>query len=441
MAKQIWAASLTALALSTGLPNVSSAGAFYVPQQTTEGLGRAFAGDAAAADDATTLAANPAGMTELARPEVDVGLTTIVPDIAFSNSGSTAATPGTGGLPVAYPGDDGGQPAHATPVPYAYWVRPLVENSLWFGLGLNAPYGLSLKYDHDWFGRYDTLDATLLTADLTPGLAYRVNDWLSVGVTINFQYADAKLSSALPNTLLPGGPTPATDGLLTLRGRGVAVGGDVGILLKLAPGTQFGLNYRSRMSSALEGSIDTQGLTGPLAVLNGQPDVSTDINFPDVVTAGVVHRLTRRLTLLAGAQFFSWSRFQEIRVNYDDMPAISLPQRYVNSYTASIGVEYELGDKWRIRSGFQFDETPTVDQFRTAAVPDNNRYWAAMGVTWRVSDAWSFEAAYAHIFFEDAKINLMRDFYGGSPAAGNFVIAGLAHVQINTFAFAAKRRF
>jgi long-chain fatty acid transport protein len=430
-----------ALVLSTWLATSSHGGGFYVPQQTTEGLGRAFAGDAAAADDASTVAANPAGMTELARPQIDAGLTTIVPSISFSNSGSTAATPGTAGVPTAYLGNNGGQPAHAIPVPYAYWVTPLVDHSLWFGVGLNAPYGLTLKYDHDWFGRYDTLDATLLTIDLTPGLAYRVDDWLSLGATINFQYADAKLSSALPNTLLPGGPTPATDGLSTLRGRGVAIGGDVGILLKPVPGTQLGLNYRSRMHSTLGGSIHTQGLTGPLAVLNGQPAVSTDLDFPDVVTAGLVHRLTPRLTLLAGAQFFSWSRFREVRVNFGDMPPVVLPQRYANSYTASIGVEYELGDNWRIRSGFQFDETPTVDQSRNTTVPDGNRYWAAMGLTWRVSDAWSLEAAYAHVFFETAEINLVRSFYPGTPAAGTVVISGRGNTQINTFAFAVKRRF
>ena len=440
MARHLWIIPIT-LIVSTWLGSACNGGGFYVPQQTTEGLGRAFAGDAAVADDASTVAANPAGMTELPRPEIDVGLATIVPNISFSNSGSTAAAPGTLGAPVAYPGDNGGQPAHAVPVPYSYWVTPLVERSLWFGLGLNAPYGLTLKYDHEWFGRYDTLDATLLTIDLTPGLAYRVNNWLSLGATVNFQYADAKLSSALPDTLLPGGPTPASDGLLTLRGRGVAVGGDIGILLKTTPATQLGLNYRSRMRSALQGSTNMQGLTGPLAVLNGQPDVSTDINFPDVVTAGVVHRLTPRLTLLGGAQFFSWGRFREIRVNYGDMPPGVLPQRYVNSYTASIGAEYALTDDWRIRSGFQFDQTPTVDQYRNTAVPDANRYWAAVGLTWRASEAWSFEAAYAHVFFESAAINLVHNFYAGSPAAGILVLSARGDTQINTFAFAVKRRF
>src|SRR5215831_16166140 len=106
-----------AVVLTTALARSGNGGAFYVPQQTTEGLGRAFAGDAAVADDASTVAANPAGMTELARPEIAAGLTTIVPDISFSNSGSTAATPGTAGVPTAYPGNNGGQPAHATPVP------------------------------------------------------------------------------------------------------------------------------------------------------------------------------------------------------------------------------------------------------------------------------------------------------------------------------------
>jgi long-chain fatty acid transport protein len=441
VSKQAWMAAGAALMLSSALASPSRAGGFFVPQQTTEGLGRAFAGDAAAADEATTVASNPAGMTELASPEIDVGLTTIVPAIGFSNSGSTAATPGTGGVAVPYPGNDGGQSAHATPVPYAYWVTPLAEHSLWFGLGLNAPFGLSLKYDHAWFGRYDALDASLMTADLTPGLAFRVNDWLSLGATVNFQYASAKLSSALPNTLVPGAPAAATDGLLTLRGSGVTVGGDFGILVKPGPDTRLGFNYRSRMHSTLNGSADTQGLTGPLAVLNGEPNVTTQFDLPDIVTAGLVHRLTPRLILLAGAQLFSWSRFDALRVVYGDMPTVVLPEHYRNSYTASVGAEYQLAEKWRVRGGFMFDKTPTMDEFRNTAVPDANRYWAATGLTWRASEAWSLEVAYAHLFFARATVDLARTFYPGSPTAGTFVIAGRGNPQINTFAFSVKRRF
>ena len=119
------------------------------------------------------------------------------------------------------------------------------ERDFWLGLALTSPWGLGVQYDDDWFGRYDSIETRLTTVNLSPALAYRITEWLSIGGGLNIEYADAKLTNALPDTLAPGGPSPATDGQAKFTGDDVALGFNVGVLLKPWSRTRIGLHYRS----------------------------------------------------------------------------------------------------------------------------------------------------------------------------------------------------
>jgi long-chain fatty acid transport protein len=433
--------TIAVAALAMPLAPPALAGAFFVPQEGTEGLGRAFAGNSAAGGDASTIFANPAGMTELRRPEVLGGLAVLVPEVHFRNTGTVATTPGSGGAAVPVVGNDGAQPAHATPIPNIFAAIPALDNQLWFGVGVTAPFGIGLQYNPSWFNRYDDIDIQLTTIDVAPSVAYRVNQFLSIGGGIDIQYAKAKLSQAVPNPFTPGGPTAATDGIFTVRGDSFGVGGNIGILVKPLPTTSIGLHYRSRITHSLDGSASFNGLTGPLAASNGKFRTSTDLNLPDIVSLGVTHQVTAQLKLLAEAQFYSWSRFNELRVRFaNGSPDSVRPENYRDSFTVSVGGEYDWSDSLRLRAGFMFDETPTVDAFRSAAVPDGDRYWLAIGATYRFSEDWAVEAAYAHTFFQNAVLGATRSFFV-PPITSTVTSNAVGTVSLDTLAISLRRRF
>ena len=117
---------------------------------------------------------------------------------------------------------DKGDPRTVAPVPTAFYARPLGADGgiSGHGLALTAPWGLGVQYEDDWFGRYNSIETRLTTVNVSPALAYRVTEWLSIGGGVNVEYADAKLTNALPDTLAPGGPSgfPATDGISKFTG-------------------------------------------------------------------------------------------------------------------------------------------------------------------------------------------------------------------------------
>src|SRR5512142_1601431 len=75
-----------------GVATESKASGFALHEQGSSGLGNAYAGAAAVAEDATTVWWNPAGMARLAPGKhFSIGGVYIDPYTSFSNNGSTIA--------------------------------------------------------------------------------------------------------------------------------------------------------------------------------------------------------------------------------------------------------------------------------------------------------------------------------------------------------------
>jgi long-chain fatty acid transport protein len=206
-----------AFAFAFAVCELASANGFFINQQSVRGLGRVDAGNTVAVDDLGTIFFNPAGLTGLwEEPDrrdrilVSAGVHVIVPRNHQRNRGSVAATPGTLGAFVPVGGADARNPTGPTPVPNLYAAAPLLDRRAAVGFGINAPFGLATSFDRDWHGRYDAIDASLRTVNVSVVGAYRLDSGLSVGGGVDLQYARTALTTAVPNPLTPGGPTAVT---------------------------------------------------------------------------------------------------------------------------------------------------------------------------------------------------------------------------------------
>ena len=84
------AAAVGMVALALGAGQVSAAG-FALQEQSGSGLGNAYAGGAAAAEDASTVWTNPAGMQKIKTNQVVAAINYIQPSMKFSNGNSLPA--------------------------------------------------------------------------------------------------------------------------------------------------------------------------------------------------------------------------------------------------------------------------------------------------------------------------------------------------------------
>lgn len=390
-------------------PSIAHAGGFYLQEQSQVEIGRAMSGAAAAADDPSILVFNPAAITELEGMQVSVGGTLVFIDQAQQDFGSTRSLGGGPAVPVG--GGNGGNPFHSVvPIPSTYVTKQLGDR-FWVGLAISAPFGLKLDYDDDFFGRYDSLHSSLKTYNVQPSLAFKLSERLSIGGGVDIQYADAKLTSALPNAspLQP-------DGMLTVEGDDLSFGWNAGIFYTDGR-VSAGLHYRSSIKHELEGDYVITGLQAPLAGGNVDTPVTAPLKLPDIATFSLAYKATPKLKAMATARWYNWSNFEGLRLFPDAAPASFKEINYSDSWSVSIGGDYEVQPGLTVRTGFMYDKTPTDLQFQTTRLPDGNRHWLTVGATLALSEKMRINLSAAHVYIDGKAMDRTDLFYQGTPAA------------------------
>ena len=411
--------SLALVGLGAG---AAGAAGFAIIEQSVTGLGNAFAGGAASAEDATTVYFNPAGMTRLDRPEFVVAGHVIIPSAEFENNGSTHVLQGITG--IALQGGNGGDAGVTKVVPNLYYVRAFKEK-YFFGLGVNAPFGLATDYDSGWVGRYHALKSEVSTVNINPAFAMKVWKGLSLGVGLDIQYIDAELSQAIDygtidavggfSPLIPAGTFGLTpqgdDGTVVVKGDNWGFGFNIGALYEFSGQTRIGLHYRSRIDQELSGDADFRDVpAGVAATLPAFQDtgVKASIALPDTISGSIHHDINEAWSVMADVTWTNWSLFRELRIEFDNanQPDSVVTTAWKDSWRYSAGVTFRPTKAWTVRGGVAFDETPIPDAaHRTPRIPGEDRTWLALGGGYRITDSIAVDIGYAHLFVNDPKVD------------------------------------
>jgi long-chain fatty acid transport protein len=263
-------------------------------------------------------------------------------------------------------------------------------------------------------------------------LAYRINNWISVGVGVQIQYAKADLNTGLPTGL---GQS------LDIKGRGWGYGATAGVTLTPTPTTTIGLGWRSAINQKIQGTLLLPGGAGFNPPFSTPGSVETTLDLPDVVSLGIRQGLDQNWTLLGTVEWSNWSRIGTSTINQlNGAPAtilagvgggpVTLPFKYDDGWFFSVGSEYRWNERLTLRSGIGYEISPITDQVRTPRLPDNDRFWASVGASWEVWRGFLLDVAYSHLWVKDPNINI-------SPTSGNPWFNGVtytgdinAHVDI-----------
>ena len=389
------------LACALGAREAHASG-FAIRENSAEALGTAFAGNASSATFLSTIFNNPAGMTQFTGDRAQVDASLILPSARFEGTATQTCAfcgPGPGPGTFTTVGVGSGNGGQAAFVPAAYILHSFSDD-LKFGVALTVPFGLSIKYPSDWVGRYFGIKSELDTIDINPNIAYRVNPWLSVGVGFSAQYVHTDLTNAIDFTTPIGVPLP--DGRARVHGDDWGFGGNAGILLQPWDTTNIGLTYRSRVDHTISGSLDVSTFLG-----QSSTPAKAKLTTPDSVDLSITQKITDKLRLAMDLQWTNWSVFKDLTVVSSASGAVlsSTPERFRDTWFASVGGTYNWDDHWTFRAGVAFDETPVRSQFRTVRLPDTNRFWLAFGVGYKFSDGFSVDLGVAHIFMPDGSLN------------------------------------
>ena len=398
-----------ALGISAALltPAGAHATGYAIREQSGSMLGQAFAGANAYSTDPSIIFFNPAGMSALDGTRASAAVSYIHPKNEFDNDGSTAP------LGIVLGTDDGGDAGQDTLLPAFYGMTSLGAFRL--GIGVNTPFGLSTSYNDGWIGRYAALDSRLMTINVNPVVSYQVLDWLAIGAGVQIENADARLTNAGFFGLALG------DGDLELQADDdVAFGFTAGALITPWRETKIGIGFRSSVHHDLDGKAQVH----VPVVGTTNMDASAKLDTPESLGLSIYQRVTDRLSLVGTVEWTNWSRFDELRVKFDTpgVPDSVTEENWQDTYFFAVGANYQLTDNLLLRGGVAYDQTPVKDNFRTARLPDEDRYWLALGATYAFNQNISVDLGYTHIFIRDSSID--ETFH---PAPTNPAVTGTLH--------------
>lgn len=413
--RRAWGAGLLAASLSLPLAPVSNAAGYALKEYSLTGMGTAFAGTSAQDDDPGFLSFNPASSSGVSDWDASLTVNGIYPSSSafFSVATNAVGTP-TGGDPTP----DGFIKDAYEP---GLQVRYRLTEDLTAGLSVTAPWGLSTDYREGWAGRYYALESKLLTVNTVPSLAYRVSPAFAVSAGVQIQYAKGRLSNAIDfGTIgafnsVPGSLPTQQDGSAQFNADDWGYGFVLGALWKPAESVKIGAAYRSEVDHKLTGDVDfvldSAGVGAVLAAVSGafvDSAASTSLTTPAVASLGLAFDVDPQITLMGEVGHTWWSAFDELRIRFANPLQADVFQTYdwKNTWFASAGVRYKPDERWTLRAGVAFDQSPTKDATRDPRIPDADRTWLAFSAGYDVSDTMRIEAGYGHLFIPEEPIAL-----------------------------------
>ena len=396
-----------------------SAGGFQNSQTSVSALGRGYSGVGIAGDDLSDMFYNPAGLILQENNSFQFGSIIVDSNTEFEDTNSSLSV-GNTQLPASGIEDDAGV---TSPILLGFYSRK-INNRLNFGIGLTTPYGLGTEYEDNWIGRYHSIKSELRTFDINPNIAWQVTDKVAIGMGISAQRASVELSRAI----FTGASSP--DGKSTLEADDWGFGYNLGALFEISPQTRMGIGLRSSVEHEFSGKLK---LELP-AQADREIDSNADLELPETAYLSFSHDLGE-IQLFSSVRWTNWSRYKELRVKFNNvLPDLVETQKWDDSWTIGLGLNYLANNKWTFRAGYSYDETPVSSTtLRSARSPDEAKHTVSIGARYHLSNKISFDMVYAHTFIDDADINSTTDLVATQPGLASSNLVGKYDADANLF--------
>jgi long-chain fatty acid transport protein len=343
------------------------------------------------------------------------------PDAAYHNPANLVDIPGIAVevtptfvyLKVKHENALTGQHAETTDpfkiLPNAFATFEIIKDKVSAGLAVTTPFGLSNEWDKEGaFGdggilRNQTAWFTeLMTIDVSPTVAWKINDWVSIGGGLDIFWSELTLKQLYP--AFPSFGIPENS--VKAQGDGMAVGGNIGITVNITDKQRVALTYRTPFDIEYEGDLKFENPPG-LPGASQESDFGSEIKFPGIFGFGYGIELTDKVRLESNVEWIQFSRFETLPLdtgsNSPFFPT-EFNQDWDDTFTIGIAGDWNFAEHWTWRAGYQFYETPVPDHTFSPTIPDANQHAITTGISFQ-GGAHRAEFSYGYIRYDDRDIN------------------------------------
>ncbi|MBW3696404.1 aromatic hydrocarbon degradation protein [Vibrio sp. T187] len=396
--------TLLSAAVAFGLLSTSTAtnaAGFQLAEYSATGLGRAYAGEAAMADNAGAQWRNPAMLTYLEGTQVSIGAIYVDPNIDIEGTSGTGATKSE-------------DFAHDAVIPNLY-ISHKYSDKFALGLAVGTNYGMETDLGDDFGGANHGNEASVISKEVNLNAAYQVQDNLSIGGGIRYVIAEGSFGAKAAADFAPLAISKG-DTLKYMEGDDTAWGWQVGTAWQISEEHRLGFTYKSEIDLTLEGYAEGAGFTLPQGV---RKDGSMELALPATAEIASFHQLTETLAIHASINWTDWSSFEKLVADFPSDPSVLIKEEnWEDNYRFAIGTTYQMTPKLALRSGIAYDTSAVSEEHRTATIPETDRTWLSIGAGYQWSEQLTLDAGFTYIIAKDAK--MLEDDTSSAPFGGDF---------------------
>lgn len=444
MKKQLIAVAIAASFV--GATTQVQAAGFQLAESSATGLGRAFAGEAAMADNPAAQGRNPAMLSYLEGRQISAGAIYVMPEVDAMGRVSLTSLSDKQPFSVTM-NADALDVADNAAVPNFYYSNQLNDSWTW-GLALNSNYGLSTELPAAHAASIFGNKTAITTVELNTNIAYRIDEHFTVGAGLRGVYGDGEIGASVPGWIegvraIPGLPAEVTSRLPAagtelkhLEGDDFGYGWQLGASWQINANHRLGIAYHSHVELDLDGQARGALYTGGTAEVEGY----LPLELPAFAELASYHQLTENWAMHASINWTDWSVFNKLVAYFpgEQKPIGGLEsdlvkeENFKDNWRFALGTSYQLNNEWLLRAGVALDKTAVDDEYRTITIPDTDRLWFSVGAGYAPSKNLTVDLGLTYIRAHgDAPINETQDLMGlaqvafQGDASGHVWLAGL----------------
>lgn len=386
--------ALLAAALTVSAPALASG--FQLFELSSRSIASAGVGQAVPGREVTAALLNPASTVGLAR---SAQISAHVIDLSARFKPSLA--------PQGFGGSAGGNAGSTTPVAALAAVTPVGDRAA-LSLAISSPFGLGVRYDGGWAGRYFVIRNRLRTFNTAVSAALQISPAIAIAGGVDLQRGDVAFDAAVNNVLdrLP-------DGALALRLDDWAIAAHAGAEFALAPATTVGATFRTAVDYRLSGRARFAGVGPTLRALGLVDGIAVlKQKLPATAALGMTQRIGAT-DVTAELGWTGWKVFRSSDVRFASGAVDQSPRRFKDAWRAGLAVERPIGADWSARAGVSLDGSPVRDRDRLPDIAVDRQWRIGAGAFLAVGDSGRVSAAMEYVDLGPNQLDIAK-----SPLTG-----------------------
>jgi long-chain fatty acid transport protein len=237
---------------------------------------------------------------------------------------------------------------------------------------------------------------------MAPALAWQASEKISLGAAINIDFQQVAFQQRMMADTNGDGLGDTVVNNFDL-GRGASAFGfglSFGVIYDLNKTFSLGASYKSKQFFT---DLEYQLANGDIASSGGSLPAgaySLDLDFPQQAAVGVAVHATQKFTIAADMKWINWSDTMEtLAVVGPGGFQIPMDPGWENQLVFAIGLAYRVNDRFNLRAGFNYGESPIDEQSaaNNLILPAVVETHYTIGADYRINGHWDIGFHYMYV--------------------------------------------